>query len=280
MIDDCCLLANAKSILMLIQQVNSRATCIRVGFSAGRTLWESSNYTSAHTHGYLQAITLWAWHCFTQCRLNFIFHVSEAADALISSVQIFRFLLFCISAMKSGPVNQKKKHIEVNTVNTGWKLSSSLSPVLVVRFSRAPLATRTSMRSQSTFNQRLFKKKGDRVHTTNNFRRAAIRWRHLGWRVEHLWSVWSFCTASCKNTTMLISKLSQHCVVASVGQRMSEPDKVWFRTNFFFSTPSFMKCWMGLIGGFSKAKTVTRWEFMNSSDSEWRFSLRSSLRHF
>lgn len=121
MIDDCCLLANAKSILMLIQQVNSRATCIRVGFSAGRTLWESSNYTSAHTHGYLQAITLWAWHCFTQCRLNFIFHVSEAADTSSRLYTLTLFVLLWRLVKRSLSVLLSKSSIFCYFVFPPWK---------------------------------------------------------------------------------------------------------------------------------------------------------------
>lgn len=110
----------------------------------------------------------------------FNFQVSEATDTLlrlytvtlsvllwclVSSVQIFRFLLFCISAMKvfmstfnyqGKTLFNKEKYIEINTMNTGWKLSSSFSPALVVRFSRAPLATRT-LSEKSVSSTGLFK---------------------------------------------------------------------------------------------------------------------------
>lgn len=119
-----------------------------------------------HTHGYWQAIVLWAWHCFMQCHLDFIFQVSEAADAslpeiaLISSVQMFRFLLFCISAKKA--VLSTLQYLEGGKKSHRSKYSEywvkALSPVLVVRFSRAPLATRTIYEESVNIQSKAFEK--------------------------------------------------------------------------------------------------------------------------
>lgn len=176
MIDDWCLLAKCKINSDADPTSELKPTCKRCRLQC-RTLWENRNYTNTQMaickrsyfgRGIASCNATWILfskfqkrqtrHCVFTLWLCLCYGDVQLRDlSVISSVQMFCFLLFCISTMKvvlstlqylekkkkkGSP--KKKKHIEVNTVSTGWKLSSCLS-------------LEQSMKSQSTFNQRLLK---------------------------------------------------------------------------------------------------------------------------